>query len=86
MLDDPGMVRILDNLEQGIREVRADISHLDIKLDGYVERTVTKEEFDAYQELRRTTVRWAVGTIVSVMMLIATAIMIIINTRPDILS
>lgn len=91
----PGLERVLNNLEDGIKDVRRDIHTLEEKVDGYVQKSVTKEEFEAYQELRmameketrsvrRSNITWAVTTIISVLLLIATAVSIIVTTRPDV--
>ena len=81
-LNDPGLVRVLNNLESGIADVREDIRKLNEKVEDYVHMTITKEEFDAYKDLRRATVRWAVATIISVGMLLIAAVTVIVSTRP----
>lgn len=68
----------LSQLDGKIDTAIKDIKSLDTKLDNYVNKTLTRDEFDHYQDLRRTTIRWAIGTIIAVMMLLATATTIIL--------
>ena len=77
---DRGLERVLNNLEQGIADVRKDIHALEAKVDVLADTKVSKTEFDAYRELRRTTVRWAVGTIISMGLFMLTAVSVLIMT------
>ena len=82
-LNDPGLVRILDNLESGLQDLHKDIKAVEAKLDVYAKESVTRTEFDAYKDLRRHTTRWAVGIILSFFLGMAGWAAVIIATRPD---
>ena len=92
-MDDAGnLTRVLDHLDSGLMEVRGDIKKLDAKIDEYRLTTVTKADFAAYQELqreviaaRRANVKWAIGTIISVLLLLTAFATIIIQTRPEVI-
>lgn len=90
-----GLERVLDGIERKIDSVANDLRHVDEKMDGFILNAVTKQEFDAYTELRlaiekdslrtrRSNVRWAVTTIISVLVLLVMAATYIVQTRPEI--
>lgn len=92
-----GLEVVLAGLDKKIDGVVADVQHIDQKLDGFILGAVTKQEFNAYAELRtameveaqrtrRSTVQWAVTTIIAVLVLLVMVATFIIQTRPDIAS
>jgi hypothetical protein len=88
-----GLEVVLNSLDKKIDGVVSDVKHIDQKLDGFILQAVTKQEFDAYTELRtamekdsaktrRSTVQWAVTTIISVLVLLVMVAAYIVSTRP----
>jgi hypothetical protein len=64
---DPALERVLNNLEAGLLRV-------ELKVDKIAETHMSREEFNAFQDVRRSNMRWAVGTILTVVITSITAL------------
>jgi len=82
---DPVLERILNSMDQKIDKIDRRFDQLDVKVDHINTSTVSKSDFDAYLELRRSTTRWFLGTIITIMLSVMAAVVAIITTRPDLL-
>lgn len=61
-----------------ITEIRADLRLLKDRFYAFTDGVVTKEEFNMWEQARRTTVRWAIGTIVSVLTIAVAAVGVVL--------
>ena len=64
---DPSLNRILTTMDQKLDK-------LDDKVGRIAENSMSRAEFNAFQDIRRSNIRWSVGTIVSVVMVALSAI------------
>lgn len=81
----PSLERILNSMDKKMDEIGHRFDALDVKVDRINLSTVSKKEFDSYQDLRRQTTRWAVTTIITVLLAVMAAVITILSTRPDII-
>lgn len=68
-----------------LHEVRDKVDKMNDNFLEFKNAVVTKEELKMWQDTKRNTTRWAVGTIIAVAMLLVAFATIIIQTRPDLL-
>ena len=64
---DPSLNRILTTMDKKLDK-------LDDKVGRIAENSMSRAEFNAFQDIRRSNIRWSVGTIVSVVMVALSAI------------
>ena len=64
-----------------VMEIRADVKSLFALFNHLDDQVIKKTEFELWRESRRTTMRWAIGTVISVASLMVAAVWIIIGTR-----
>lgn len=69
------------SLRDLVMEIRREVSGLRNDFQNFKEEVVYKEDLDLWNEIRRNTKRWAIGTIVSMAMLILAAVSIIVNAK-----
>ncbi len=69
---DPSLERILSSME-------TKLDKLDEKVDRIAEHSMSRAEFNAFQDIRRSNIRWSVGTIISVMIVALSAVVIVIE-------
>jgi hypothetical protein len=50
------------------------LDKLDEKVDRIAEHSMSRAEFHAFQDIRRSNIRWSVGTIVSVVLVALSAL------------
>ena len=61
-----------------ITEIRTDLRALKERFYQFTDGVITREEFNMWEQTRRTTVRWAIGTIISIIAVAATSVGIIV--------
>lgn len=66
---------------QMIKEIRQNVQTLTENFSSFEKDVITREEFNMWEEARKTTVRWSIGVILTVSGLMLTAVWIIIATR-----
>lgn len=63
-----------------LREVRRDVKNLTASFQDFKGRVVMKEELELWQEAQRTTRRWAIGTVLTMMGIAVAVIAIGLST------
>lgn len=69
---DPSLNRILTSMD-------AKLDKLDDKVDRIAENSMSRAEFNAFQDIRRSNIRWSVGTMVSVVMVALAALAFLVG-------
>ena len=64
--------------EDLLQEVRKDVKALTVAFMDFKGRVVMKEELELWHEAQRTTRRWAIGTVLT-MLTIAVAVIAVVN-------
>jgi hypothetical protein len=65
-----------------ISEIRTDLRVLKERFYEFTDGVVTRDEFNMWEQTRRTTVRWAIGTIVSFFAVATAAVSVILSNLP----
>jgi len=66
--------------EDLLQEVRKDVKALTVAFMDFKGRVVMKEELELWQEAQRTTRRWAIGTVLSMIAIAIVVVGIVVNS------
>lgn len=69
---DPSLERILTSMERKL-------DTLDEKVDRIAENSMSRAEFNAFQDIRRSNIRWSVGTMISVVIVALSALAFLVG-------
>ncbi len=69
---DPSLNRILTSME-------AKLDKLDVKVDRIAENSMSRAEFNAFQDIRRSNIRWSIGTMISVVVVALSALAFLVQ-------
>ncbi len=67
------------SVEDILQEVKDELKELAKSFADFKGRVVMKEELELWQEAQRTTRRWAIGTLLSMLTIAITAVAIVVN-------
>lgn len=69
---DPSLNRILTSME-------GKLDKLDEKVDRIAENSMSRAEFNAFQDIRRSNIRWSIGTMISVVVVALSALAFLVQ-------
>lgn len=69
---DPSLNRILTSMD-------AKLDKLEVKVDRIAENSMSRSEFNAFQDIRRSNIRWSIGTMISVVVVALSALAFLVQ-------
>jgi uncharacterized protein YlxW (UPF0749 family) len=78
---DVNLERVLNSLEKSISTLHEELRAVDNKMDDFIQKAITKDEFDQHRAVIRTVSMWGAGLLVTIIIAAVT----IILSRPNII-
>ncbi len=76
---DSSLERILTSMDAKLDKYDAKLDKLDDKVDRIAEKSMSRAEFNAFQDIRRSNIRWSVGTMISVIIVALSAVAFVVG-------